>query len=171
MFDYFRNRSSNVHHVCCEDSPTESHYNLFVFSPMSLLFIQGHNYVLLGSMSDSLSYGIQTWHTGRIMHGIDTHAHFGDLDARSQWVGKGKQTKTKQAKSIHVATTLGRPNCLRDLAFENVYMAWPFCLYLSSASCNMTMIAMIAITVLHSLIHDCAMCDVTITALTVRCVT
>ena len=23
MFDYFRNRSSNAHQVCCEDSPTE----------------------------------------------------------------------------------------------------------------------------------------------------
>ena len=38
--------------------------------------------------------GIQTWHDGRLIDGIDAHTHFGvvDLDARSQWVGKGKKS-------------------------------------------------------------------------------
>ena len=42
----------------------------------------------------SLSYGIQTWHDGRLMNGIYAHAHFDDLDldARSQWIGRGKQS-------------------------------------------------------------------------------
>ena len=34
-----------------------------------------------------LSYGIQTWHDGRLMRGIHAHAHFDDLDlnAKSKW--------------------------------------------------------------------------------------
>ena len=35
-----------------------------------------------------------TWHDGRLMHGISAHARFSDLDldARSQWFGKGKNS-------------------------------------------------------------------------------
>ena len=41
-----------------------------------------------------LSYGIQTWLEGRLTHSIYAHAHFSylDLDARSQWVGKSKNS-------------------------------------------------------------------------------
>ena len=62
-----------------------------------------------------LSYCIQTWHGGRLMamHGKYFHAHVNDLDldARSQWVGKGKKISvdfltTKQAVSIKLAKTL-----------------------------------------------------------------
>ena len=39
-----------------------------------------------------LMYYIQTWHDGILMDAIYAHARFDDLnlDARSQWVGKGK---------------------------------------------------------------------------------
>ena len=39
-----------------------------------------------------LSYGIKTWHDGWLMHAISSHARLDDrgIDARSQWVGKGK---------------------------------------------------------------------------------
>ena len=41
-----------------------------------------------------LSYFIQTWHAGRPIHGIYAHARFDDLDldARSLWVDKGKDS-------------------------------------------------------------------------------
>ena len=40
------------------------------------------------------SYYIQTWHDGRLMDARHAHAHFNDLDldARSEWVGKGKKS-------------------------------------------------------------------------------
>ena len=50
-----------------------------------------------------------------------------NLDARSEWVIKGKNNQrlilwaTKQAVSIHLVTTVG--HFLHDLNFENVYMA------------------------------------------------
>ena len=44
MFDYFRNYSSNAHHVYCEDSPTIE-VNMPIASPMTLLYTQGHNCV------------------------------------------------------------------------------------------------------------------------------
>ena len=63
-----------------------------------------------------------------LMDVIYAHARFDDLglDARSQWVGKGKHqrfmlSKTKQAISIKLATTVGQ--FLHDLDFVNVYMA------------------------------------------------
>ena len=49
-----------------------------------------------------------------------------DIDARSQWVGKGKKSAfgvistTKQTISIKLAATVG--HVLRSLDFENVYM-------------------------------------------------
>ena len=43
MLDYFRNCSSNAHHVCSKDSPTKGLYNLI--NPMTLTFTQGHNCV------------------------------------------------------------------------------------------------------------------------------
>ena len=41
-----------------------------------------------------VSYYIQTWHDGRLMGALYAHAHFDDLDlnARSQWVGKGNKS-------------------------------------------------------------------------------
>ena len=41
-----------------------------------------------------LSYGIQTWHDGRLMHCTYAYARFDDLglDARSHWVGKGSKS-------------------------------------------------------------------------------
>ena len=41
-----------------------------------------------------LSYYVLTWYDGRLMDAIYAQAHFNDpdLDARSQWVSKGKQS-------------------------------------------------------------------------------
>ena len=56
-------------------------------------------------------YGIQTWHAGRLMHGIQYNAHsrFDDLDvdARSEWVSRGKQIcvglSRQQSKQVKLA--------------------------------------------------------------------
>ena len=63
---------------------------------------------------------------GTLMHGISAHARSDDLDldARIYWVGQCKMSATKQATSIKPATKVGH---LRDLDFENVYMARPAC--------------------------------------------
>ena len=60
-----------------------------------------------------LSYYIQTCDDGRLMDVLYAHARFDDLDldARSQWVGNGKNQRrmlsaTKQAISITLATCL-----------------------------------------------------------------
>ena len=69
MFDYFRNYSSNAHHVCCEESPTKGLY-MTIASPMTLTFTQGQkrvklDYFLTCNISDNmLSCCIQTWHDG-----------------------------------------------------------------------------------------------------------
>ena len=52
------------------------------------------DYFLACNISDNnvfVSHHIQTWHDGRLMDAIYAHARFDDLDldARSQWVGKG----------------------------------------------------------------------------------
>ena len=79
-----------------------------------------------------LSYYIQPWYDGRLMDAIHAHVRFDslDLDARSQWVGRGKTknqrcmlSATKQAISSKLATTVC--HFVRDLDFANVYMAWP----------------------------------------------
>ena len=67
---------------------------------------------------------------------IYAHARFDDLDldARSQWVSRGKMyeliiiSTTRQVISIKLATTLG--HVWPDLDIENLYMAWPACLFL-----------------------------------------
>ena len=60
---------------CLLRSPTKGLYNLFsVRWPWSC---------------------IQTWHEGRLRHGIYTDGHFDDLDldARSQWIGRGRNSE------------------------------------------------------------------------------
>ena len=67
---------------------------------MTLLFTQGHNCVsnLKLVMLKIVLTGIvcqlwhARWHDGTPMHGISAHARFDDLDGRSQWVGKGKNS-------------------------------------------------------------------------------
>ena len=131
MFDYFRNCSSNAYQVCCEASPTKGLYNLF-----SVTFIQGHNWdlhlkldncftstiIVISPVRQYLSYGIQTWHDGRLVHGMYAYAQ--------QCVARGKNwhwiiLTTKQVISIKLATMVG--HFLHDLDFENIYMAWPTC--------------------------------------------
>ena len=103
---------------------------------MTLLFTEGHNCVsnvtsvkLVLYLGQYLSCGIQTWHDGRLMHGIQAHARF---DGLGHWckvtVGQQMQTNqrliistTKQATSIELATTVG--HFVSDLDFETVYMA------------------------------------------------
>ena len=84
MLDYFRNCSSNAHQVCCEDSPTKGLYDhcqsddldLHSRSQVRLKF----DYFLTCNMSDNitkkLSYYMQTWHAGRLMHGVDLYRDF-----------------------------------------------------------------------------------------------
>ena len=36
--------------------------------------------VVVIAISRTLSYGIQTWHDGRLMYGIHAHARFDDVD-------------------------------------------------------------------------------------------
>ena len=59
------------------------------------------------------------------MDALYAHARFDDLNARSQWVGKGKNSASKQAISIKLATTVGHFLRDLDLDFANVYMACP----------------------------------------------
>ena len=85
MFEYFRNRSSNAHEVCCEDSLTKSVY-MTIASLMTLTFTQGHiclklDYFLTCNISDNIEaikFILGT--TVDLWHGILTHAHFNDLD-------------------------------------------------------------------------------------------
>ena len=72
MFDYFRNCSSNAHHVCCEDSLTEDIYIYTLFSvrwPCSSLKVtavsqnwQMFNLYYTNHICDTR---FQTWHRGR----------------------------------------------------------------------------------------------------------
>ena len=89
MFHYFRNYSSNTHHVCCEDSPNKG-LHMTIASPMTLTVIQDETGLLfnLQYLGQYVSYYIQMWHDGRLMDALYAHASFDDLDARSQWVGK-----------------------------------------------------------------------------------
>ena len=66
------------------------------------------------------------------MHGIYAHSHFDDLDldARSQWVGKGKKYSVELSRllskqiSIKLAAMVGPFLCDLDFAKEKfVYMA------------------------------------------------
>ena len=109
---------------------------------MTLTFNQGHKCIStwttfnLQYLGQYLSYYIQTWHDGKLMDAI--YAHFNDLDvdARSQWVGKGKENQswmlsaTKQATSIKLATMVG--HFLSDLDFANTYMTWPSWVFFSN---------------------------------------
>ena len=69
------------------------------------------------------------------MYALYAHVRFDDLDldARSQWVGKGKKSALhafgnyKQAIDINVATTVGYVLLDLELDFANVYMACPIC--------------------------------------------
>ena len=78
---YFRNCSSNTHQECCEDNPTKCLFQSDDFAlhstqtwQMLKLYYDSH---ILDSI---LSYGIHTWHDGRLMHGISAHVGFDDLD-------------------------------------------------------------------------------------------
>ena len=48
---------------------------------------------MLTTFSFNLQY-IQTWHDGILMYALYAHVRFDDLDldARSQWVGKGNKS-------------------------------------------------------------------------------
>ena len=75
-----------------------------IASLMTLTFIQGHKCVSnLQYLGQYLSYYIQTWHDGiRLMDAIYADARFDDLglDARSQWVGKGKQISVACSRQL-----------------------------------------------------------------------
>ena len=100
-----------AHQVCCDDSPTKVLYDHCQFDDLDL-----HSrsqvrlkldYFLIRNISDSIN-NIQTWHDGRFMDAVYVHAPFDDpdIDARSQWVGKGKQSALHLIISIDIATTV-----------------------------------------------------------------
>ena len=83
---------------------------------------------ILQNLRQYVSYYIQTEHDGRLMNVLSAHARFDDLDldARSQWVSKGKVSALhdigNQASNKHkLATTVD--HFLRELS--NVYIACP----------------------------------------------
>ena len=93
-----------------------------IASVMPLTFILGHTCVsnlttfelAISLTMLILSCYIQTWRDSRLLEAIRAHARFNelDLDAKSQWVGKGKNQRcmllaTKQAISIKLATKVG----------------------------------------------------------------
>ena len=97
MFDYFKSYSSSNDQVCCKDCPTKCLYicqsddlDLHSRSPEHLKLLLLFNLQYLGQY---LSCSIQTWHDIRLMDVLYAHSHFDDLDARSQWVGKGKKSE------------------------------------------------------------------------------
>ena len=98
MFDYFENYSINAHHVCCEDRPTKGLYDHCQYDELGLhsrsQVRPKLDYLLLDLQyfGHYLSYCTQTWHDGRLIDAIYAHDRFDYLDARSQWVGKGKES-------------------------------------------------------------------------------
>ena len=80
------------------------------------------------------------------MDAISANARFDDLDldARSQWVGKGEKSALhalgnyKQAISIKLATTVGHFFPDLDLDFANVNMACPSCFQFQTQLCGVT---------------------------------
>ena len=75
-----------------------------LLSLMTLLFTQGHNCIsnwticltcsIIAISRTVFKLWQSTCHDGRHMHGTYAHARFDhlDLDARSQWVGKGRKS-------------------------------------------------------------------------------
>ena len=108
LFQKLFKQRSNPHQVSYEDSPMKIvRLKVWIsFSQSDDLAIHSRSQVRLKldkcltctitaiSRTVFISYGIQTWHDGRHMHGISAHAHAGglDLDERSHWVGKGKKS-------------------------------------------------------------------------------
>ena len=97
MFDYYRNSSSNPHHVCHKDSLTKGLYdhcqsdNLDIHSRSQVL-LKLYYFFNLQYLGQYLSFYIQAWHDSTLMDAVYVYSRFDDLDhdARSQWVGKGK---------------------------------------------------------------------------------
>ena len=85
IFDYFRNYLSNSHQVCCADNPTIGRYDhcpsddrdLHSRSQVCRSLDYFFNLQYLGQY---LSYYIQTWHDGRLMHITYAHARLDDLE-------------------------------------------------------------------------------------------
>ena len=81
MVGYFKNYSSNAHQVCCEDSPPKRSHTT-ITNPMTTTFIQGHTCISnlttfnLQYIGQYLSYYIQSWHGGRLMHGLELDLDF-----------------------------------------------------------------------------------------------
>ena len=101
MFDYFRNYSSNAHQCCSEDSPTEGRHDHFqtdeldLHSRSQVRLKRDYFFTCNIYLRQYVSYYIHTWHDGRLVDArYYDHARFDDLDldARSQWIGKGKKS-------------------------------------------------------------------------------
>ena len=115
MFDYFRNYSSNPHHVRCEDNPTKSlcdhcqSNDLYLHSRLQVCFQLLFN---LQQLRQYLSYYIQTWHDGYLINSIILiqlvlmtlmQGHSGSARQTNQ---RCMLSVIKQAISINLAATV-----------------------------------------------------------------
>ena len=148
MLDYFRNCSSNPHQDCCEDSLTKGLYLFSVRCPFSIL-TQGLNCIsnltnvnltctiIAISRTVFKRWPIQTWHGGRLMHGISA-----SMPLTLTWghiVGRQRQrfsvesvistTKRATTTSIKLATTVGLFFLTWPWLWKR-FMDWPPCFFL-----------------------------------------
>ena len=125
MFDYFGKFSSNAHHVCCEDSPTKGLHNLFLFRwpwpSLTINCVSKLTNALICTWIIIYRKIFKLWHSNlawRLTYAWDVYIlmvvsmTWLDLDARSQWIGRGKNQlwiiwTTKQAIQIKLAATVG----------------------------------------------------------------
>ena len=138
MFDYFRNFSSNAHHVCCEDSPIKGLYNRCQSDDLDL-----HSRSQLRLKLDSVltcSWIVRSrtniysiaFKLGVTVH---IHAHFDDLaltlttltlmqghsGLAVEIIQRWTIITTKQAIRM-----LGLNSVSHDLDFENIYILFYF---------------------------------------------
>ena len=100
---FFRNDSSNSHQLCCEDSPTKGLYDHCQSGDLDLHSrSQVHLKFNLRYLRQYFSYCIQTWNACRLMDARYAYARFDDLDldARSQWVGKGNKISVPCSRQL-----------------------------------------------------------------------
>ena len=97
MFEYFRYYSSNTHHVCCEDIPTNDLYDhcqsdaLDSRSQLRLKLDKCLRCTNIAILGQYYAMACQTRHDGTLLHGIYAHACFDDLDLDATSVGRQRE--------------------------------------------------------------------------------
>ena len=137
MFDYFRKYSSNIHHVCCEDSPTKGVYDHcqsddLDFQSRSQVQLRCHYFLTCNFLDNfsaitfKLGITVDLWMPYMLMLVSMTltllQGHSGSAKAKNQ---RCILLATEQAITIKLATTVSLIFLffLRDLDFANVSMA------------------------------------------------